>query len=57
LLQDPNLINKQLEDLPGQYYLLKEYFRVIIILQKRGLGSNCPFKKIKSHYTSDVDAN
>jgi hypothetical protein len=21
LLQDPNLINKQLEDLPGQYYL------------------------------------
>jgi hypothetical protein len=23
LLQDPNLINKQLEDLPGQYYLLK----------------------------------
>jgi hypothetical protein len=35
LLQDPNLINKQLEDLPGQYYLLKEYFRVIY-MQKGG---------------------
>jgi hypothetical protein len=32
------------EDLPGQYYLLKEYFRVIIILQKRAAGSNCPFQ-------------
>jgi hypothetical protein len=45
LLQDPNLINKQLEDLPGQYYLLKEYFRVIIILQKREAGIQLSFPK------------
>jgi hypothetical protein len=45
LLQDPNLINKQLEDLPGQYYLLKEYFRVIIILQKRAAGIQLSFPK------------
>jgi hypothetical protein len=57
LLQDPNLINKQLEDLPGQYYLLKEYFRVIIILQKREAGIQLSFQKIKSlqpRDTSDV---
>jgi hypothetical protein len=57
LLQDPNLINKQLEDLPGQYYLLKEYFRVII-LQKRAAGIQLSFpEKIKSlqpRDTSDV---
>jgi hypothetical protein len=56
LLQDPNLINKQLEDLPGQYYLLKEYFR-IIILQKRAAGIQLSFQKKKSlqpRDTSDV---
>jgi hypothetical protein len=52
LLQDPNLINKQLEDLPGQYYLLKEYFRVIIILQK-GLGSIVLSKK-SNHYNPEI---
>jgi hypothetical protein len=57
LLQDPNLINKQLEDLPGQYYLLKEYFRLYNIL-KREAGIQLSFpEKIKSlqpRDTSDV---
>jgi hypothetical protein len=54
LLQDPNLINKQLEDLPGQYYLLKEYFRVIIILQKRAAGIQLSFPKKSNHYNPEI---
>jgi hypothetical protein len=54
LLQDPNLINKQLEDLPGQYYLLKEYFRVIIILQKRAAGIQLSFQKNQITTTRDT---
>jgi hypothetical protein len=44
LLQDPNLINKQLEDLPGQYYLLKNTSE-LSYCRKGRLGSNCPFQK------------
>jgi hypothetical protein len=53
LLQDPNLI-KQLEDLPGQYYLLKEYFRVIIILQKRAAGIQLSFPKKSNRYNPEI---
>jgi hypothetical protein len=36
LLQDPNLINKQLEDLPGQYYLLKRILQSYHNIAEKG---------------------
>jgi hypothetical protein len=58
LLQDPNLINKQPEDLPGQYYLLKRILQSYHnIAEKGGWDPIVLSKKIKSlqpRDTSDV---
>jgi murein L,D-transpeptidase YcbB/YkuD len=58
LLQDPNLINKQLEDLPGQYYLLKRILQSYHnIAEKGGWDPIVLSRKIKSlqpRDTSDV---
>jgi hypothetical protein len=53
--QDPSLINKQLKDLPGQYYLLKTHFKITATL-KNGGWDPIVSKTIKSKPgdTSDV---
>jgi hypothetical protein len=53
LLQDPSLINKQLKDLPGQYYLLKTHFKITATLKKWRLGSNV-FQNNKIAETRDT---
>jgi hypothetical protein len=45
LLQDPNLINKQLEDLPGQYYLLKRILQSYHNIAEKGAGIQLSFQK------------
>jgi hypothetical protein len=56
LLQDPNLINKQPEDLPGQYYLKRILQSYHNIAEKGGWDPIVLSKKIKSlqRDTSDV---
>ncbi|CAM2828574.1 L,D-transpeptidase family protein [Flavobacterium frigoris] len=58
LLQDPSLINKQLKDLPGQYYLLKDALQNYRNIEKNGGWDPIVFpktiKSLKPGDTSDV---
>ena len=58
LLQDPSLINKQLKDLPGQYYLLKDALQNYRDIEKNGGWDPIVFpktiKSLKPGDTSDV---
>ncbi|MEZ7505751.1 murein L,D-transpeptidase [Flavobacterium sp. Arc2] len=58
LLQDPSLINKQLKDLPGQYYLLKDVLHNYSTIEKNGGWAPILFPKnikpLKPGDTSDV---
>ncbi|SEA12455.1 Murein L,D-transpeptidase YcbB/YkuD [Flavobacterium gillisiae] len=58
LLQDPSLINKQLKDLPGQYYLLKDVLQNYRDIEKNGGWDPIVFpktiKSLKPGDTSDV---
>jgi murein L,D-transpeptidase YcbB/YkuD len=58
LLQDPSLINKQLKDLPGQYYLLKDALQNYHNIEKNGGWDPIilpkTIKSLKPGDTSDV---
>lgn len=55
LLQDPSLINKQLKDLPGQYYLLKDALLRYRDLEKKGGWDPIIYsKKLKSLQLGDT---
>lgn len=58
LLQDPSLINKQLKDLPGQYYHLKDALQNYRNIEKKGGWDKIVFpiktKSLKLGDTSEV---